>query len=166
MTGLTGKYPARAEREDDEICGKRIFKVASLFAISWAIGMDKDVFGEEVGDMGSLIAEKWLDLDGSLRADVPLPVFGQGRRSCLGKRVSFDKTFMIFDGLSGTFKRVPLEEVDNMAMDTTGFMTEPTDFKFGSKPRGPCVKHVVRREWDTAQTDSSKVTKSRSDVET
>ncbi|EXF81100.1 cytochrome P450 [Colletotrichum fioriniae PJ7] len=48
-----------------------------------------------------------------------------------------------------------------MAMDATGFMTEPTDFKFGSKPRGPGVKDVVRREWDTAQADSSKVTKSR-----
>ncbi|KAI3541840.1 cytochrome P450 [Colletotrichum filicis] len=48
-----------------------------------------------------------------------------------------------------------------MAMNAIGYMTEPSDFKFGFKPRRLCVKDVVRREWDTAEADSSKVKESR-----
>ncbi|KAF4783304.1 cytochrome P450 [Colletotrichum scovillei] len=138
----------------DEICGKRIVKGATLFANSWAIGRDKKVLDDEFGDLGAFIPERWLDLNGRLRTDQPLPVLSQGTRKCLA------------NNLSGSFERVPVEEVDNLAMNAIGYMTESSDFKFGFKAGGPCVKDVVRREWDTAEADSSKVTESRSDVET
>ncbi|KAK1675660.1 cytochrome P450 [Colletotrichum godetiae] len=160
-----GSIPRRAEKED-EIYGQRIVKRATLFANSWAIGRDKEVFGEEVGDLGAFIPERWLDLDGNLRTDLPLPVFGQGRRSCLGKRVALDNAFMVFASLLWAFEIVPLEEVDSMAMSVTGFMTAPSEFKFGLKPRGSWVKDVIRREWDTAETDLSKVMGFWLDVET
>ncbi|OLN81626.1 Fumitremorgin C synthase 2 [Colletotrichum chlorophyti] len=159
-----GSIPRRADRED-EIYGTRVVKGATLFANSWAIGRDKAVYSEAVGDLGAFVPERWLDEKGRFCSDLPLPVFGQGRRSCLGKRVALDNTFMVFASILWAFDIVPVEEVDTMAMEVTGFMTEPSRFKVGLKPRGPWVEQVIAREWDGVETDLDKVMGPWTDVE-
>ncbi|GKT87809.1 cytochrome P450 [Colletotrichum tofieldiae] len=151
-----GSIPRRADKED-VIHGTRIVKGATLFANTWAIGRDKQVFGEEVGDLGAFVPERWLDVDGNVRTDLPLAVFGQGRRSCLGKRVAVDNIFMVFASLLWAFDIVPVDEVDTMAMDVTGFMTMPSEFRFGIKPRGPWVEEVIQSNWKGVETDLGKV---------
>ncbi|KAJ0161873.1 Fumitremorgin C synthase [Colletotrichum tanaceti] len=161
-----GSIPRRADGED-EILGTRIAEGATVFANAWAIGRDKEVFGEEVGDLGDFVPERWLDVDGSMRAgELPLAVFGQGRRSCLGKRVATDNIFMVFASLLWAFEIVPVDEVDTMAMDVAGFMTAPSGFRFGIRPRGPWVEEVIRSSWKEAETDLSKVMGEWSDIDT
>ncbi|GKT52085.1 fumitremorgin C synthase [Colletotrichum spaethianum] len=159
-----GSVPRRADKED-EIYGTRIVKGATLFANTWAIGRDKEVFSEEVGDLGDFVPERWLDVDGNVRTDLPLAVFGQGRRSCLGRRVAADNIFMVFANLLWAFDIVPVEEVDTMAMDVTGFMTMPSGFKFGIKPRGPWVEEVIQSSWKGVETDLSRIMGEWSDVD-
>ncbi|KAL0930847.1 cytochrome [Colletotrichum truncatum] len=151
-----GSIPRRADRED-ELNGTRIAKGATLFANAWAIGRDSKVFSEEKGDLGTFVPERWLDGNARVRTDLPLAVFGQGRRSCLGKRVALDNTFMMVASLLWAFDIVAIEKIDTMAMDVTGFMTVPSEFKFSFKPRGPWVQEVIQREWDAAETDLEKV---------
>ncbi|GJC95640.1 cytochrome P450 [Colletotrichum higginsianum] len=160
-----GSIPRRADGED-EILGTRIVEGATLFANSWAIGRDKEVFGEEVGDLGDFVPERWLDVDGGMRTELPLAVFGHGRRSCLGKRVATDNIFMVFASLLWAFEIVPVEEVDTMAMDVAGFMTAPSGFRFGIRPRGPWVEEVIRSSWKGAETDLGRVMGEWSDIDT
>ncbi|KAK1999916.1 cytochrome P450 [Colletotrichum falcatum] len=160
-----GSVPRRAD-EEDEIHGMRIAKGATLFANAWAIGRDREAFGEEVGEVGAFVPERWLDVDGSVRTDLPLAVFGQGRRSCLGRRVATDNMFMVFASLLWAFDIVPVEEVDTMAMDVAGFMTMPSGFRFGIKPRGPWVKEVVQSNWKGVETDFGGVMEGWPDVDT
>ncbi|WQF75635.1 Putative cytochrome P450 [Colletotrichum destructivum] len=160
-----GSIPRRADGED-EILGTRIVEGATLFANSWAIGRDREVFGEEVGDLGDFVPERWLDVDGAMRTELPLAVFGHGRRSCLGKRVATDNIFMVFASLLWAFEIVPVEEVDTMAMDVAGFMTAPSGFRFGIRPRGPWVEEVIRSSWKGAETDLGRVMGEWSDIDT
>ncbi|KAK1721829.1 hypothetical protein BDP67DRAFT_586654 [Colletotrichum lupini] len=67
----------------DKICGKRVVKGVTLFVNSWAIEWDKKVFYDQYGDLEAFIPERWLDLDGGLRTDLPLLVLSQGTRNCL-----------------------------------------------------------------------------------
>ncbi|KAK1525188.1 cytochrome P450 [Colletotrichum abscissum] len=67
----------------DKICGKRIVKGVTLFVNSWVIDWDKKVFYDEFGNLGAFIPEIWLNLNGSLRTDLPLPVLSQGTRNYL-----------------------------------------------------------------------------------
>ncbi|KAK2011098.1 cytochrome P450 [Colletotrichum eremochloae] len=159
-----GTVPRRAD-EEDEIHGTRIAKGATLFANAWAIGRDREVFGEEVGDLGAFVPERWLDVDGNVRTDLPLMVFGHGRRSCLGRRVATDNMFMAFASLLWAFDIVPVEQVDTMAMDVAGFMTMPSGFRFGIKPRGPWVEEVVRSDWKGDDMDFGRVMGGLSDID-
>ncbi|KAK2050680.1 cytochrome P450 [Colletotrichum somersetense] len=160
-----GSVPRRAD-EDDEMCGTRIAKGATLFANAWAIGRDREVFGEEVGEVGAFVPERWLNVDGSVRTDLPLTVFGQGRRSCLGRRVATDNMFMMFASLLWAFDIVPVQDVDTMAMDVAGFMTVPSEFKFGIKSRGPWVEEVMQSNWKGVEMDFVRVMGGWSDVDT
>ncbi|KAK1987220.1 cytochrome P450 [Colletotrichum cereale] len=159
-----GSVPRRAD-EEDEIHGTRIAKGATLFANAWAIGRDGAVFGDEARDVGAFVPERWLDAGGGVRADLPLAVFGQGRRSCLGRRVATDNMFMVLASLLWAFDIVPVDEVDTMAMDVAGFMTMPSGFRFGIKPRGPWVEEVVRSNWKGPETDFGRVMGEWSDVD-
>ncbi|KAF0323165.1 Fumitremorgin C synthase [Colletotrichum sp. SAR11_59] len=160
-----GSIPRRADRED-EIFGTPIVKGATLFANAWAIGRDEKVFDESLGDLDSYVPERWLDEEGKLRTDLPLAGFGHGRRSCLGKRVALDNTFMIVASLLWAFEVAPVGQVDSMAMEVAGFMTAPSEFKFSLKPRGKWVQEVIQREWDVSETDLSKLMGPWVDVET
>ncbi|CCF36727.1 hypothetical protein CH063_08229 [Colletotrichum higginsianum] len=50
---------------------------------------------------------------------------------------------MVFASLLWAFEIVPVEEVDTMAMDVAGFMTAPSGFRFGIRPRGPWVEETL-----------------------
>ncbi|KAK1599178.1 cytochrome P450 [Colletotrichum navitas] len=160
-----GGVPRRAD-EEDEVHGTRIAKGATVFANAWAIGRDRDVFGEEAGHVAAFVPERWLDLDGSVRADLPLAVFGQGRRSCLGRRVATDNMFMVFASLLWAFDIVPVQEVDTMAMDVAGFMTMPSAFRLGIKPRGPWVEEAVRSNWKGADMEFGRIMGEWADIDT
>ncbi|KAJ5820079.1 hypothetical protein N7474_005670 [Penicillium riverlandense] len=165
-----GSIPRRADK-DDEFGGVKIKKGVTLMANAWAIGRDEKVFDPALGDSQVFVPERWLRQDGDgeekLRTDLPLPVFGQGRRICQGKRVATDGTFMQVANLLWAFDIEPAEgeEVDPWAMVVAGFMTMPKEVKFKLKPRGDWVLQVIQREWETAEKSLGKVMGTSNDVE-
>ncbi|KAL4939188.1 hypothetical protein BDV06DRAFT_231235 [Aspergillus oleicola] len=153
-----GSIPRRAD-SDDSFAGTNIKKGWTVIANAWAIGRDEKVFDPTLGDIQKFIPSRWMKTDdqtGSqkLRSDLPLPVFGQGRRICQGKRVATDGTFMQVACLLWAFDIEPLEEggeVDSWEMLVVGFMTMPKSRKFRLKPRGDWVVDVVKRTWEGAE---------------
>ncbi|EAW15033.1 putative cytochrome P450 [Aspergillus clavatus NRRL 1] len=168
-----GSIPRRADR-DDEFQGVRIAKGVTLMANAWAIGRDDKVFDPALGDLQDFVPDRWLrqtDADNEgvqLRTDLPLPVFGQGRRICQGRRVAIDGTFMQVASLLWAFDIEPVdgtEAVDPWAMMVVGFMTTPPDVPFKLKPRGDWVLKVIQREWKTVEKDLDKVMGAAIDLE-
>ncbi|KAL2856461.1 cytochrome P450 [Aspergillus pseudoustus] len=166
-----GSIPRRADKTDS-YAGVAIKKGVTIMANAWAIGRDEKVFDPALGNTQDFVPERWIredDGDGDkLRSDLPLPVFGQGRRICQGKRVATDGTFMQVAHLLWAFDVEPLqegEEVDPWAMVVVGFMTMPRELKFRLKPRGDWVKNVVSREWEGAEKGLDKVMGVAVDVE-
>jgi cytochrome P450 len=160
-----GSIPRRADRVD-EFAGVKIAKGVIIMANAWAIGRDERVFDPALGNVSDFVPERWLH-DGKIRGDLPLPVFGQGRRICQGKRVAIDGTFLNVAHLLWAFdvETVHDEEVDPWAMVVVGFMTEPRPFKFRLKPRGPWVHDVVRRAWGSTEKNLDRVMGSADDLE-
>lgn len=109
---------------------------------------------------------RWLR-DGKVRSDLPLPVFGQGRRICQGKSVATDGTFINIAHLLWAFdvEVVSCEEVDPWAMVVVGFMTEPRPFRFRLKPRGQRVLDVVQKGLAGAKKSLERVVGLAHDVE-
>lgn len=165
-----GSIPRRADR-DDEFNGVKIKKGVTLMANAWAIGRDEKVCDPALGHTQDFVPERWLrrDADGEerLRTDLPLPVFGQGRRICQGKKVATDGSFMHVACLLWAFDIEPAdgEEVDPWAMVVAGFMTMPREIKFKLRPRGDWVLDVINKEWDTAEKSLGKVMGTGVDVE-
>jgi cytochrome P450 len=145
-----GSIPRRADRAD-EFSGVKIGKGVSVMANAWAIRRDEDVFDPLLGDPEAFVPERWLHGE-KLRSDLPLPVFGQGRRMCQGKRVATDGLFLNIALLLWAFEveGVEDEEVDPWDMVVVGFMAEPRPFRFRLKPRGDWVRDVVGKECGSA----------------
>ncbi|KAL1795724.1 hypothetical protein ACET3X_005948 [Alternaria dauci] len=160
-----GSIPRRADCAD-EYAGVKISKGVTIMANAWAIGRDEAVFDASHGDVQDFVPERWLR-DGKLRGELPLPVFGQGRRICQGKRVATDGTFMNIAHLLWAFDVEALEgeEVDPWEMRVVGFMTEPKPFRFRLKPRGQWVLDVVRKEWESTEKSLEGVMGIANDVE-
>ncbi|KAL5590117.1 hypothetical protein FOVSG1_011984 [Fusarium oxysporum f. sp. vasinfectum] len=168
-----GGVPRRADKQDD-FKGISIAKNAMVLTNAWSIGRDEAVFDPSLGDLDEFIPERWLDggsMDagiknqGELRTSLPLSVFGQGRRSCLGKRVAVDGTFAQVAAMIWAFDFEPAEDVDAMEMEVVWFMTEPKPFKFKLKPRGPWVSKAIEEEWKTADKDLGNIMGKMSDIE-
>ncbi|KXG47543.1 Cytochrome P450 [Penicillium griseofulvum] len=165
-----GSIPRRADR-DDEFNGVKIKKGVTLMANAWAIGRDEKVFDPALGDTQDFVPERWLRRDDggeeTLRTDLPLPVFGQGRRICQGKRVATDGSFLQVASLLWAFdiELADGEEVDPWAMIVTGFMTTPREVKFKLRPRGDWVVDVINKEWETAEKSLRNVMGADVDVE-
>ncbi|KAI9036934.1 cytochrome P450 [Aspergillus affinis] len=166
-----GSIPRRAEQAD-EFKGVKIGKGVTVMANAWAISRDEKVFDPALGDLQDFTPERWLRQDSAgaeakLRTDLPLPVFGQGRRICQGKRVATDGTFMQVANLLWAFdvELVDGEAVDPWEMVVVGFMTMPKELKFKLKPRGDWVLDVIQREWDSAEKSLDKVMGTTQDVE-
>jgi cytochrome P450 len=160
-----GSIPRRADRAD-EYEGVKIAKGVTIMSNAWAISRDEKVFDPSLGHPEEFVPDRWLR-DGKVRDDLPLPVFGQGRRICQGKRVATDGTFLNIAHLLWAFDVEVIEgkEVDPWAMVVVGFMTEPKPFKFRLKPRGPWVVDIVRREWWSAEKSLERVVGIAKDVE-
>ncbi|PNP78598.1 hypothetical protein FNYG_08077 [Fusarium nygamai] len=168
-----GGVPRRADKQDD-FKGISIVKNAMVLTNAWSIGRDEAVFDQSLGDLDELIPERWLDGEsmgtdikkqGELRTSLPLPVFGHGRRSCLGKRVAVDGIFAQVTTMIWAFDFEPTEDVDEMEMEVVWFMTEPKPFKFKLKPRGPWVSKVIEEEWRTADKELGNIMGNTSDIE-
>jgi cytochrome P450 len=160
-----GSIPRRADK-DDELDGVKIGKGAVIIANAWGIGRDRAVFDPALGDPQEFHPERWLQQDDAsgeakksgIRNELPLPVFGQGRRMCLGKRVAIDGTFMQIANLLWAFDVQPGEQkVDAWDMSVTGFMTIPKEFSFKLVPRGPWVAEVINQSWQAADKDLANV---------
>ncbi|KAL2863365.1 cytochrome P450 [Aspergillus lucknowensis] len=165
-----GSIPRRADSAD-EYQGVSISKGVTMLANAWAIGRDEKVFDPTLGDPQDFIPDRWIRDDGKLRSDLPLPVFGQGRRICQGKRVAIDGAFMQIASLLWAFDVEPLAageeagEVDPWAMVVVGFMTVPREVKFRLKPRGDWVLEVIQRQWEGAEKGLDRVMGVADDVE-
>jgi cytochrome P450 len=160
-----GSIPRRAERAD-EFAGVKIGNGVTVMANAWAIGRDEDVFDPLLGDPEAFVPERWLHGE-KLRSDLPLPVFGQGRRMCQGKRVATDGLFLNIALLLWAFEveGVEGEEVDPWDMVVVGFMTEPRAFRFRLKPRGDWVRDMVGKEWGGVEKSLERVMGGAEDVE-
>ncbi|KAH8174467.1 cytochrome p450 domain-containing protein [Sarocladium implicatum] len=160
-----GSIPRRADKAD-EYDGIKIAKNAIVFSNAYAIGRDPDAFDPAHGSLEDFIPERWLkdsNMDehitaqGELRNSLPLPVFGQGRRMCLGKRVAIDGSFMQVAAMLWAFDFEMEDKVDLDDMVVTGFMTEPKPFNFRLKARGPWTADVVEKVFGAAEKDLSKI---------
>ncbi|KNG46049.1 cytochrome p450 [Stemphylium lycopersici] len=160
-----GSIPRRADRAD-EFGGVKIAKGVTIMANAWAVSRDEKVFDTSLGNIEDFVPERWLR-DGKVRGDLPLPVFGQGRRICQGKRVATDGAFMNIAQLLWAFdiEALPVEAVDPWAMVVAGFMTEPRPFKFRLKPRARWVLDVVRGEWENTEKRLERVMGAANNVE-
>jgi len=158
-----GGIPRRADKQDD-FKSIKITKNATVFVNAWSIGRDEAVFDPSLGDLDQFIPERWFDQD-QLKSSLPLPVFGQGRRSCLGKRVALDGSFANIAAMIWAFDLEAVHEIDSMDMVVVGVMTEPKPFKFKLKPRGPWVAKVVEAEWHSADKDLGIIMGKPGDVE-
>lgn len=166
-----GSIPRRADK-DDEFNGVKISKGWTIMANAWAIGRDEKVFDPSLGDLHDFVPERWLqpgeeDGETKLRTDLPLPVFGQGRRICQGKRVATDGAFMLIACLIWAFDIEPVDEVvvNPLEMVVAGFMTMPGEVEFKLQPRGDWAVDVIRREWETAEKGLGKIMGGANDVE-
>ncbi|KAF5649601.1 cytochrome P450 monooxygenase family 17 subfamily A (steroid 17alpha-monooxygenase) [Fusarium sp. NRRL 52700] len=168
-----GGVPRRADKQDD-FEGISIVKNAIVLTNAWSIGRDEAMFDQSLGDLDEFIPERWLNgesmhtdikCQGELRTSLPLPVFGHGRRSCLGKRVALDGAFAQVAAMIWAFDFEPTEDVDTMEMEVVWFMTEPKPFQFILKPRGPWVSKVIREEWRAADKDLGNIMGRMSDIE-
>ncbi|CAG8333906.1 unnamed protein product [Penicillium salamii] len=146
-----GAIPRRADR-DDELDGIKIKKGVTIMANAWAIGRDAKVFDPALGGLDDFVPERWLRVDGSgeerLMTELPLPVFGQGRRMCQGKRVATDGLYMQIASILWAFDIQPVndEVVDPWEMAVAGFMTMPREVKFRLEPRGTWVTRIINGE--------------------
>jgi cytochrome P450 len=170
-----GAIPRRADKAD-ALAGAQWAKGAVVFPNAWAIGRDKMAFSGSAGqaELATFAPERWLDDSKKgeggekLRTDLPLAVFGAGRRACQGRRVAIDGAYAQIVHLLWAFDIEPVapgSTVDDMEMRVEGFMIIPPEFRFRLKPRGSWVTDVVAREWATAERDVSKVMGSAGDVE-
>ncbi|KAL4963658.1 cytochrome P450 [Aspergillus stella-maris] len=173
-----GSIPRRAD-SDDSFADTKIKKGWTVIANAWAVGRDEKVFDPALGDTQSFIPDRWIKTDSEsgsqkLRSELPLPVFGQGRRICQGKRVATDGTFMQVACLLWAFDVEPLldgegEEgeaaVDPWEMVVVGFMTMPRPRRFRLKPRGDWVVDIVKRTWESAEKGVDVVMGGGRDVE-
>ncbi|RMJ19475.1 hypothetical protein CDV36_000862 [Fusarium kuroshium] len=149
-----GSVPRRADRDDD-YKGIKIRKGTMIMANAWGIGRDEAVFDPSLGSLDDYVPERWLIHDGNngqpkLRRDLPLAAFGQGRRSCLGKKVALDGMFIQVARLLWAFDIEPVEEVDSWKMDVVGLMIMPNDFRFKLKPRSIWAEATIKQEWNKA----------------
>ncbi|KAI8665254.1 hypothetical protein NCS56_00960700 [Fusarium sp. Ph1] len=146
-----GSVPRRADRDED-YKGIKIAKGAMIMANAWGIGRDEAVFDPSLGNLDEYVPERWLIHDENngepkLRSNLPLAAFGQGRRSCLGKKVAIDGMFIQVARLLWAFDIEPVEEVDPWKMDVVGPMIMSNDFRFKLKPRNTWAEDTVKREW-------------------
>ncbi|PLB40378.1 cytochrome P450 [Aspergillus candidus] len=165
-----GSIPRRADR-NDEYQGVTIKKNVAIMANAWAIGRDEMVFDPALGDVQDFVPERWLRSDPGgetrLHADLPLPVFGQGRRMCQGKRVATDGAFMQVAHLLWAYDIGAASDTtaDPWKMTVVGFMTVPTECQVHLRPRGDWVMEVIEREWALADKGLDRVMGSAHDVE-
>lgn len=149
-----GSVPRRADR-DDEYKGIKIRKGTMIMANAWGIGRDEAVFDPSLGNLDDYVPERWLIHDENngqpkLRSSLPLAAFGQGRRSCLGRKTAIDGMFIQIVRFLWAFDIEPVEEVDPWKMDIVGLMIMPNNFRFKLKPRNIWVEATIKKEWSKA----------------
>lgn len=142
--------PRRADRDDD-YRGVKIRKGTMIMANAWGIGRDEAVFDPSLGNLDDYVPERWLIHDGEsdqpkLRRDLPLATFGQGKRSCLGRKVALDGMFIQIARLLWAFDLERVEEVDSWKMDVVGLMIVPNDLRFKLKPRNIHLEATFGKE--------------------
>ncbi|KAI8716515.1 hypothetical protein NCS52_00945600 [Fusarium sp. LHS14.1] len=146
-----GSVPRRADR-DDHYKGIKIGKGTMVMANAWGIGRDEAVFDPSLGNLDDYVPERWLMRDENngqpkLRSNLPLAAFGQGRRSCLGKKIAVDGMFIQVARLLWAFDIEPVEEVDPWKMDVVGLMIIPSNFRFKLKSRNILTGATIKKEW-------------------
>ena len=142
-------------------------------ANAWVISQDEAVFDPTMGYLQDFMPERWLQQgegdsreEAKLWTDLPLPVFGQGRRICQGKRVATDGTFMQVTSLLWAFDFELIDEaVDPWEMVVVESMTMLRERKLRLKPRGNWVLEVIQREWEVADKSLGKVMGTAKDAE-
>ncbi|OJZ84826.1 hypothetical protein ASPFODRAFT_48974 [Aspergillus luchuensis CBS 106.47] len=167
-----GSIPRRADR-DDELQGVKISQGVTVMANAWAVGRDAQIFDSALGDLHDFVPDRWLlhhnpdNAEAQLRSDLPLPVFGQGRRICQGKRIATDGAFMQVANLLWAFDIMPVEgeEMDPWAMTVVGFMTMPKELRMRLKPRGDWMMKAIKRGPKIAAENLDQMIGSVNDVE-
>ncbi|BCS21536.1 cytochrome P450 [Aspergillus puulaauensis] len=156
---MADSIPHRVE-SDDIYNGYLIPANALIMPNAWGINRDTKYFGDDVEEF---IPERWFTnrdvKNGSLRHDLPTPVFGYGRRTCAGKRIAEDGMYMQMARLlwAFDFKEVDGEPVNPNADLRHTFTVPPAPFKVKLMPRRTSVRDVVTKEWRECETDVPKL---------
>ncbi|KAI6764224.1 hypothetical protein HG530_008013 [Fusarium avenaceum] len=118
-----GSIPRRADKQD-EFQGISIARNTTIFANAWSVGRDRAAFYPLLGDLDHFFPERLLTSEEELETSFPLPVFGRGRRGCLGKQVCLDGSFANIAAMLTAFDLEQTKEVDSMDVVFVGFMTD------------------------------------------
>lgn len=149
----------------DEYKGMRIPPGTLVLANTWGLGREEAVFGGNLDgrtgkrefDVEKFIPERWLEKEGGegedggkvrFRSDLPVAIFGFGRRTCVGRRIAEDGLFVAVARLLWAFTiRAGDVKPDPDGISPTALTVSPAVFDFDMKPRGDWVNGVVEREW-------------------
>jgi cytochrome P450 len=135
--------------KDDEYMGYRIPASATVIGNHRAIHLDKDVYQ----DPYSFKPNRWIE-----NLNVPLNVFGFGRRVCTGQHIARN-SFLIniawmvwaFD-IGYKYENGIRQDINPLAM-TQGFNSRPMSFKAAFQVRNVETQAVIDREWQMAIKD-------------
>ncbi|KAK7747728.1 hypothetical protein SLS62_008872 [Diatrype stigma] len=145
----------------DEYKGMRIPPNTLVLANTWGLGREEAIFGGKRDgstgrwefDVEEFIPERWLEKEeGSdklrFRTDLPIAIFGFGRRTCVGRRIAEDGVFVAVARLLWAFTiRAAGVRPDPDGISPTALTVSPAVFDLELKPRGDWVSGVVEREW-------------------
>ncbi|KAI1790111.1 CyP450 monooxygenase [Ganoderma leucocontextum] len=141
-------------RSDDVFRGYSIPKGSLIFASSWAISRDPQMYP----DPDNFIPERFLK-DGALRLDVLDPrlyAFGHGRRICPGRHFAEASLFIAVASVLHAFSIKPRCDVSGVpklpeGKMKPGFLSFPETFECEISSRSEKVEAVIKSEWANLQ---------------
>ncbi|KAJ5770268.1 cytochrome P450 [Penicillium nucicola] len=139
----------RAPDRDDEYMGYFIPAKCTIIANQWELDHDPKTFDNPE----SFQPERWIK-----NPNLPLSVFGFGRRVCPGQTVAMNSLFTTISRLLWAYDITsPDNTLDKVrAADYTGssgVLYSPGPFEALLCVRSPGHQQVIEKEWDTADKD-------------
>ncbi|KIJ25480.1 hypothetical protein M422DRAFT_38684 [Sphaerobolus stellatus SS14] len=133
--------------KEDIYRGWRIPKGSIIFANSWGILKDKNVYP----DPYVFKPERFLPNENNTVQPDPTAAFGFGRRACPGKHLAESSLFIDIACLLAAFEFLPLKDKDGKDIDLkyvfepgSGFILRPPAFSCTIRPRSNITERVVR----------------------
>ena len=138
-----------AASKDDEYMGYRIPANAIVIANQWQMNMDDQIFDESE----SFNPDRWIE-----HPELPLSVFGFGRRVCPGQRIARSTLFIAISRLLWAYN-ITCPEADDLRARSAdqsgrqGGAYVPSKFDASFDIRSPERQKIIEEDWDSVDKD-------------